>query len=49
VGVVALAIAYFHWLARFEEKKFANSPVSMEYAEYKARTGRLLPRIRWSD
>jgi protein-S-isoprenylcysteine O-methyltransferase Ste14 len=44
--VVAFAIGYFQWLARFEEGKFAQSPVATEYAEYKARTGRLLPRIR---
>ena len=43
--VVALAIAYYEWLARFEEKKFARSAVATEYARYKARTGRLLPRL----
>ena len=43
--VVALAVAYFQWLARFEERKFADSPVAAEYAEYAASTGRLLPRL----
>ena len=44
--VIVLAIGYFHWLAWFEEGKFARSPVAAEYAQYKAGTGRLLPRIR---
>ena len=45
-GVVVLfAIAYYVWLARYEEQKFSHSPVAAEYAEYKARTGRLLPRF----
>ena len=43
--IVALAVAYFEWLARFEERKFADSPVAAEYAEYAAGTGRLLPRL----
>jgi len=43
--VVALAAAYFQWLARYEEGKFARSPVAAEYADYMARTGRLLPRL----
>ena len=42
---VALAAAYVQWLARFEEGKFARSPVAAEYAAYAARTGRLLPRL----
>jgi len=44
--VVVLAIGYFNWLARFEESKFARSPVAAEYARYKAETGRLIPRIK---
>jgi len=44
--VVAFAIAYYEWLARYEEGKFERSPVAAEYARYKARTGRLLPRLR---
>src|SRR5262245_53127453 len=44
--VIVLAIAYFQWLTRFEERKFADSPVAAEYAEYSAKTGRLLPRLR---
>ena len=43
--VVALSIAYYEWLARYEEDKFSRSPVAQEYAQYKARTGRLLPRL----
>jgi protein-S-isoprenylcysteine O-methyltransferase Ste14 len=42
---IALAITYFQWLARFEERKFASSPVAAEYADYSAKTGRLLPRL----
>jgi len=44
--VVLGMIGYFQWLTRFEERKFARSPVATEYAVYKARTGRLLPRLR---
>jgi len=44
-GFVVLATLYFQWLARYEEAKFAQSPVADEYARYKARTGRLLPRF----
>ena len=43
--LVALATAYFQWLTRFEERKFAGSPVAAEYAGYAATTGRLLPRL----
>jgi protein-S-isoprenylcysteine O-methyltransferase Ste14 len=43
--VVVLAFAYFEWLARYEENKFSRSAVAAEYAEYKARTGRLVPRF----
>jgi protein-S-isoprenylcysteine O-methyltransferase Ste14 len=42
---VLLSFVYYQWLARFEEGKFARSPVAEEYARYKARTGRLLPRL----
>jgi protein-S-isoprenylcysteine O-methyltransferase Ste14 len=45
-AVVVLAAGYFQWLARFEEQKFSRSPVAAEYGQYKARTGRLLPRVR---
>jgi protein-S-isoprenylcysteine O-methyltransferase Ste14 len=46
VLAVVLAILYYEWLARYEEAKFAHSPLAAEYAEYKARTGRLVPRVR---
>jgi protein-S-isoprenylcysteine O-methyltransferase Ste14 len=46
VVIVVVALAYFQWLARFEEEKFARSPVAVEYAAYKATTGRLFPRLR---
>jgi protein-S-isoprenylcysteine O-methyltransferase Ste14 len=49
VVVVVLMVAYFQWLARFEEEKFARSPVAAEYAAYKAATGRLVPRLRRSS
>jgi len=45
-GLIVLATLYFQWLARYEEAKFARSPVAEEFARYKARTGRLLPRWR---
>ena len=38
--------AYFQHAARFEEGKFEASPLREEYLAYKARTGRLLPRIK---
>ena len=43
---IVLATLYFQWLARYEEAKFARSPVAGEYARYKARTGQLFPRWR---
>jgi protein-S-isoprenylcysteine O-methyltransferase Ste14 len=46
VVIVVVALVYFQWLARFEEEKFARSPVAVEYAAYKATTGRLFPRLR---
>ena len=46
VAVVATMVVYYQWLARYEEGKFSRSPVASEYAEYKARTGRLVPRFR---
>jgi len=44
-SAIALFAGYFEWLARFEEAKFEKSPVAAEYAKYKARTGRLVPRL----
>ena len=46
LAIVVGMMGYFQWLARFEEAKFEKSPVAAEYAEYKARTGRLIPRFR---
>lgn len=43
--MVLLAIGYYEWLARYEEGKFSRSPVAAEYRQYKARTGRLFPRL----
>jgi protein-S-isoprenylcysteine O-methyltransferase Ste14 len=45
VAVVVFAFIYTEWLARFEEGKFEKSPAAREYAQYKARTGRLMPRL----
>ena len=39
-----LAIVGFNSAAGFEESKFESSPVAAEYAAYKQRTGRFLPR-----
>ena len=36
---------YFDMAARFEERKFDESPLRDEFAAYKARTGRFLPRV----
>jgi protein-S-isoprenylcysteine O-methyltransferase Ste14 len=36
----------FYRVARFEEEKFARSPVKEQYARYLGRTGRFLPRVR---
>jgi protein-S-isoprenylcysteine O-methyltransferase Ste14 len=41
---VAMTV-YFDMAARFEERKFHNSPLRDEFAAYKARTGRFLPRL----
>jgi protein-S-isoprenylcysteine O-methyltransferase Ste14 len=45
LAVVLSMVGYYEWLARYEEQKFERSPVAAEYAQYKARTGRLVPRI----
>jgi len=45
VAIVVGMVGYFQWLTRFEEGKFEKSPVAAEYAKYKARTGRLIPRF----
>jgi len=44
-AVVAAMIAYFVSAARFEERKFASSPLAAEYAAYRRRTGRFIPRL----
>ena len=45
VLLLVVMVVYFQWLTRFEEDKFARSPVAAEFAAYKASTGRLLPRL----
>ena len=47
IGAVLAAamVIYFVSLAKFEEQKFESSPLRAEYERYKARTGRLLPRL----
>jgi protein-S-isoprenylcysteine O-methyltransferase Ste14 len=44
--VVIVMGVLFYAVARFEEKKFARSPVKDQYAQYLRRTGRFLPRVR---
>jgi protein-S-isoprenylcysteine O-methyltransferase Ste14 len=44
--VVAVMGVLFYGVALFEEKKFARSPVKAQYAQYRRRTGRFLPRVR---
>jgi protein-S-isoprenylcysteine O-methyltransferase Ste14 len=46
VVILVVMVVYIQWLTRFEEEKFARSPVAAEFAAYKAATGRLLPRMR---
>lgn len=38
-------VMYFVWAARFEERKFEASDLAGEYARYKQRTGRFLPKF----
>lgn len=45
IALVAGALLYFQWLARYEEEKFTRSPIAADYEVYKASTGRLLPRL----
>jgi protein-S-isoprenylcysteine O-methyltransferase Ste14 len=40
IGIIA-----FNFAARYEERKFEGSPVAAEYAAYKQRTGRFVPRL----
>ena len=44
--VVLAMVIYFTAAAVYEERKFGRSPVAAEYAQYKATTGRFLPRRR---
>ena len=45
-GAIVLAmIGYFTAAAVWEERKFARSAVATEYARYKRRTGRFLPKV----
>jgi protein-S-isoprenylcysteine O-methyltransferase Ste14 len=44
-AIAAAFVLYINNLAKFEERKFASSPVSDDYERYRARTGRLLPRF----
>lgn len=45
VLVLGGLVIYFVWAARFEERKFERSELSAEYARYKQRTGRFLPKF----
>jgi protein-S-isoprenylcysteine O-methyltransferase Ste14 len=45
VVVVGMTI-YFNAAARFEERKFARSPLAKEYEAYRRRTGRFIPSLR---
>ncbi len=44
--IVAVMVFLFWNVARFEERKFAESPVAEQYAAYRQRAGRFLPRLR---
>jgi protein-S-isoprenylcysteine O-methyltransferase Ste14 len=45
IVVVGMTI-YFTAAARHEERKFERSPLAAEYAAYRRRTGRFIPRLR---
>jgi protein-S-isoprenylcysteine O-methyltransferase Ste14 len=47
VVVVGMTI-YFNAAARHEERKFERSPLAKDYAAYRRRTGRFIPRLRRS-
>jgi protein-S-isoprenylcysteine O-methyltransferase Ste14 len=44
-AIVAAMVIYFTAAAMWEERKFARSAIATEYARYKERTGRFLPRL----
>jgi protein-S-isoprenylcysteine O-methyltransferase Ste14 len=45
VAVFLGMIMYFTAAARHEERKFARSAIAADYARYKERTGRFLPKL----
>ena len=45
VAAAVACIVILDQAARFEERKFESSPVAEEYREYKARTGRFVPKL----
>jgi len=46
-GVVIAMAGYLRLAAVREEGKFARSSLAEDYASYKARTGRFLPKVTW--
>ncbi len=44
--IVGVMFVYFTLAARHEERKFEGSPLAAEYADYRRRTGRFLPKWR---
>jgi protein-S-isoprenylcysteine O-methyltransferase Ste14 len=44
-GLVLAMVAYFTGAAMYEEHKFSRSAVATQYASYKARTGRFVPKL----
>jgi protein-S-isoprenylcysteine O-methyltransferase Ste14 len=45
VGVLIGMSIFFFRVARHEERKFEQSPLAAEYAEYMKRTGRFFPKL----
>jgi protein-S-isoprenylcysteine O-methyltransferase Ste14 len=45
VSIFLIMIMFFWIAARREERKFANSSFAAEYAAYRRRTGRFIPRL----
>ena len=45
LGCIVLMAGIYVWAARFEEAKFARSPLADAYAHYRRRTGLVFPRL----
>jgi protein-S-isoprenylcysteine O-methyltransferase Ste14 len=48
-AIVAAMVIYFSAAAMWEERKFERSAIATEYARYKQRTGRFVPKLDAKD